>query len=278
MDIVCYKCGKEGYIQKDCETDEHEIYGEYIHEIHEGREAEADEHIDRDDYDSNKAQNKTDLILRPPQTVILGASNCKKLQIEESNIHNISVSGTTLNQVQTLLDKSDSVVEAEYVNNVILSLGTNDITKHRDDIEQVMVNLITCVDKIKSKYQNACIGICSVLPRRGKGVNIQTLNSVTTLFNTFAKKLCSNSKIRYIDLWSEFTPNKVPNRALYDLNDPSGVHISSVGAEMIGEILIDYVNTKLEGEYHTPQRRKRMPSSTSTPETVDKLPKMSKSH
>jgi hypothetical protein len=26
--------------------------------------------------------------------------------------------------------------------------------------------------------------------------------------------------MRFIDLWSEFTPNNVPNRALYKLNDP----------------------------------------------------------
>jgi hypothetical protein len=41
--------------------------------------------------------------------------------------------------------------------------------------------------------------------------------------------------MRFTDLWSEFTPNNVPNRALYNLNDPHGVHISEAGASVISE-------------------------------------------
>ena len=47
--------------------------------------------------------------------------------------------------------------------------------------------------------------------------------------------------MRFIDLWSEFTPNNVPNRALYNLNDPRGVHISEAGASVISDIILDYV-------------------------------------
>jgi hypothetical protein len=36
------------------------------------------------------------------QSVILGASNCTRLVFENPNVHNISVSGTTLDQVQKL--------------------------------------------------------------------------------------------------------------------------------------------------------------------------------
>ena len=42
-------------------------------------------------------------------------------------MHNLSVSGTTPDNVQSLLDKSDNEVEADFVKKVILSLGTNDI-------------------------------------------------------------------------------------------------------------------------------------------------------
>ena len=78
-----------------------------------------------------------------PQSVILGALNCTRLVFENPNVHNISVSGTTLDQVQTLLDKSDSQVDSENVDSVVLSLGTNDVTQYRNDTEQIIVNVTT---------------------------------------------------------------------------------------------------------------------------------------
>jgi hypothetical protein len=44
------------------------------------------------------------------------------------------VSGTTLGNVQSLLVKSDNDVEADFVKKVILSLGKNDISKHKNDV------------------------------------------------------------------------------------------------------------------------------------------------
>jgi hypothetical protein len=41
----------------------------------------------------------------------------------------VYLSGTTLDQVQKLLDKSDSQVDSENVDSVVLSLGTNDVTQ-----------------------------------------------------------------------------------------------------------------------------------------------------
>ena len=76
--------------------------------------------------------------------------------------------------------------------------------------------------------------------------------------------------MRFIDLWSKFTPNNVPNRALYKLNDPSGVHISEAGASVISDIILDYVKSPVEGEYTTPNTKKRIRSSTSTPGSTDK--------
>jgi hypothetical protein len=45
--------------------------------------------------------------------------------------------------------------------------------------------------------------------------------------------------MKFIDLWSEFTPNNVPNRALYNLNDPSEVHISGAGTSVISDIILE---------------------------------------
>ena len=64
--------------------------------------------------------------------------------------------------------------------------------------------------------------------------------------------------MRFTDLWSEFTPNNVPNRALYNLNDPHGVHISEAGVSVISDIILDYVKSPVEGEYTTPNTKKNV--------------------
>ena len=94
---------------------------------------------------------------------------CARLLFENVNVHNIFVSGTTLDQVQKLLDKSDSQVDSENVDSVVLSLGTNYVTQNRNDTEQIIVNVTTCVENVKHKYLNANIGVCNIPPRKGKG-------------------------------------------------------------------------------------------------------------
>ena len=81
----------------------------------------------------------------------------------------------------------------------------------------------------------------------------------------------------FIDLWSEFTPNNVPNRALYNLNDPSVVHNSEAGASGIYDIILDYVKSPVEGQYTNQNTKKKVSnttkhirSSTSTPTSSDK--------
>jgi hypothetical protein len=39
---VCFNCGKEGHIRRNCEATDHDLYVVYMHDIHEGREADMD--------------------------------------------------------------------------------------------------------------------------------------------------------------------------------------------------------------------------------------------
>ncbi|CAG2212346.1 CNBP [Mytilus edulis] len=284
---LCYRCGKEGHIQRDCQTDDQEMYGDYVHDIQEGRDANKNDSFTEDNnseeliVELNKTTEtvfeQTNATLPTSETVIFGASNCSRIRIEDPSINNIAVSGTTLDQIDKLVCQSDNIVNSDYVANVILSLGTNDISKHRSDTEQITANLTTCIDTLKTKYPNARIGICSILPRRGKGSSIQALNTAARSVNSFTQKLCVKSQVlKYIDLWDEFAPNKTPFRALFDLNDPSGVHISKSGIELMENIFEDFINSKCEGEYETPSK-KRNRSSSSTPgsseKQVTKMPK-----
>ncbi|CAG2212096.1 CNBP [Mytilus edulis] len=45
---LCFWCGKEGHIQKDCQTDDQELYGDYVHDIQEGRDANKDDSFTED--------------------------------------------------------------------------------------------------------------------------------------------------------------------------------------------------------------------------------------
>ena len=88
-------------------------------------------------------------------------------------------------------------------------------------------------------------------------MGLQALNATATSVNTFVRKLCKkNTNLQYIDLWTDCTPNGVPNRGMYDLNDPSGVHINSAGSEFLGEIFADFASSVSDKEYQTPQVRK----------------------
>jgi hypothetical protein len=82
------------------------------------------------------------------------------------------------------------------------------------------------------------------------------------------KLYLKNNKMRFIDLWSEFTPKYVPNRVIYKLND-----ISGAGASVINDIILDYVKLPVEGDYATQnilKKRIRSSTSTSTPGSADK--------
>ena len=160
----CFNCGKEGHIQRECTTSDHEIFGDYVHEIREGRQAEMENPENKQEVsDINKNLNPVFEMKSSPssssQTVILGASNCTRIIIDDPNIHNLSVSGTTLDNVQSLLNNSNNEVKADFVKKVILSVGTNDISKHKNDVEQVNVNFTMCIETAKQKYPFAKIGI-----------------------------------------------------------------------------------------------------------------------
>ena len=125
------------------------------------------------------------------------------------------MSRTKLDQVQKLLDKSDSQVDSENVDSVVLNLGTNDVTPYRNVTELIIVNVTTCVENVKQKYPNANIGVCSILPRRGKGTHIQALISVENdykayMFNVLALNCCGlKNKLQYPEFQERLSANDI---------------------------------------------------------------------
>ena len=164
----------------------------------------------------------------------------------------------------------------------VICLGTNDISKNKSDTDQVILSVISAVEKVTKSFPNAQIGICSIIPRKGKSLNIQTLNTASSSVNSFLKKMCEkDSNLEYIDLWTEFTNNDDhPIRTLYDTNDHSGVHINTDGAEVMADEILEFILSDSEVTNQTPlKKNKRTRSVTSsTPDSaVKQHTKMQKS-
>ena len=85
----------------------------------------------------------------------------------------------------------------------------------------------------------------------------QRPQSILSLGN-YAKKVQTCNTLIYGPV---FTPNGVPSRGMYDLKL---VYISTP-PEFLGEIFADFASSVADNEYQTPQSKKRLRSSTSTP-------------
>ena len=103
----------------------------------------------------------------------------------------------------------------------------------------------------------------------------QRPQSILSLGN-YAKKVQTCNTLIYEP---NIHPTEFQNRGIYDLNDRSGVHINSAGSEFLGEIFADFASSVSDNEYQTPQSKKRLRSSTSTPgsevKQQSKIPKPS---
>ncbi|CAC5420631.1 unnamed protein product [Mytilus coruscus] len=190
-DNVCFECGQEGHIKRDCNrnrqnvgqdeqnykiTDKNE-YGDYIHEIREVRETTEQDQIEElnvsNDNETTQQlsaniqtvpENDNNSLPLPPNTIILGASNCCRLKISDTRIHNASVSGSTAEDIDKLLVTLDKSVDKNYVSKVIFGLGTNDVTKNNTNKEIICINMTNALNKVKAEFPNADISIFSILP------------------------------------------------------------------------------------------------------------------
>ena len=95
------------------------MYGDYVHDIREGRRADQDDEKKIPTKPDRKKQNTkyldcegepnfttthTDI---KTKTVIIGASNCRRVQVTDPNICNLSISGTTAEHIDAMLENVD---------------------------------------------------------------------------------------------------------------------------------------------------------------------------
>ena len=91
---------------------------------------------------------------------------------------NASISGATLENVDQCLNLAleNASMNQDVVKKVIVSLGTNDISKNKDDSDQVNIHAMKALSKVEQTFPSAKIGICSILPRKGHSNHITTVN------------------------------------------------------------------------------------------------------
>jgi hypothetical protein len=110
----------------------------------------------------------------PRHKITFPASNAKRLGQFHQNTINASVSGATLDNVEQCISLSTSKIKTPntHIGKVILCLGTNDVTRNRDDSDQINITATQAISKIKQTFPKSQISVCSILPRKGRGQHL----------------------------------------------------------------------------------------------------------
>lgn len=124
---------------------------------------------------------------------------------------------------------------------MILQLGTNDVTRNKDNPDNVILSITSTIDKVQEVYTNSRVTVSSILPRYGKGPNIDKANSTTKQINNFIQKFCARRNCQFIDNDRLFLENDKPTPDLFD-QKKDGVHVSDKGAQTLMAVFMDCVH------------------------------------
>lgn len=286
----CVYCKEKGHVKSRCEQltlkNAKAQYGEYAHDILEGRECNVEQQRKEQSYndeadDSQSIDHETVDSVRNVVDVILGASNAQRLGNISENIVNASVSGATFNTVDKCIFLARNKIDPlkTTVRNIVVCLGTNDVTRNRDDSDQVAIAFTKAMNIVENAFPESKIGVCAILPRKGKGQHITKLNETSSRVNSYIRKWCSNDRsFSYIDTVSEFVSEQgTVVRNLYDANDSNGIHVSLEGQQKLCLILEKYITSACEPtriEYETPKvdRKRTRSNTTTTPSSAERPP------
>ncbi|CAG2211281.1 CNBP [Mytilus edulis] len=284
-EAYCSYCNINGHSRRDCESfkqdQENQGYSKHGPEIIEGRQetkldAHSDTHsvCDNDTFSESGKNDTTDTL-----NVLIGASNCTRLGETDENLLNASKSGANFENFTQILDIAVQKTDSFKVDKVAICLGTNDISKHKDDSDQINLLVTKAVAQVKSAYPESHVGLCSIIPRKGNSAQINRLNQSATSVNKFIRKLCAREdNVDYVDLEKLFYKNGTIIRSMFDKADNSGVHINTEGAQNINRKLDDFFHSPKPcvQELHTPMDPKRKRSDgTTTPTSADRMSKRS---
>jgi hypothetical protein len=121
--------------------------------------------------------------------VVLKASNCKRQGKISYDSLNASISGAMIENISETPQYAKTYIDKLSVEQIIISLGTNDIAKCKNDTDRFNVSLTQAVKEIKTEFPMSDIAFCTVIPRKGKGQYIVKYYEITTSVNAFVKKI-----------------------------------------------------------------------------------------
>ena len=192
---VCSFCKQNGHSRNNCEQYITERarrdYGSYASEMLEGQQTTQEDaqinldetfHVDSHNLNNETVQKISDITKSTGNKVniILGASNAKRLGQFHQNTINASVSGATLDNVEQRISLAISKIKPPntHIGKVSLCLGTNDVTRNRDDSDQINITATRAIYKIKNKntFPKSQIAVCSILPGKGRGQHLIKMN------------------------------------------------------------------------------------------------------
>ncbi|CAC5361394.1 unnamed protein product [Mytilus coruscus] len=180
--------------------------------------------------------------------LIIGASNAKRLGDFQQNVVNASISGASLDDIDMCIHLGRKKINptVTHLNKIALYLGTNDITKNRDDSDHVNIMYTKAIVKVKETFPKTHI----------------------------------DEKLDYVDIAGEFCKLGITVRSLFDTSDISSDHINPEGKDKMCALLENFFTKS-----HTPTsvletpfiERKRTVTdrsdSRTTPSTADRQSK-----
>ena len=160
-----------------------------------------------------------------------------------------------------MIQSANSQIGKKHVDKVVISLGTNDVTRNKLNPDRISAYATKAVELVKDAFSEAEIGFSTILPRKGSSVHAKELNSTTCAVNTFIRNMCAaDESLKLIDAHAAFIKDDVTNVALYDQYDPSGVHINSYGAKCLADTFMNF----FAETGRNAKKRSRAASSTSS--------------
>lgn len=117
---------------------------------------------------------------------------------------------------------------------IYLLIGINDILQGVD-LKVLLSNYLQIIIRITNEDQNCKIIIQSILPvNETRLPGISGLNIDIYKFNNLLRKYCSENKLRFIDLHSDFLNNQGEMDTVYTFD---GIHLSDAGYANWTEII-----------------------------------------
>ena len=223
----------------------------------------------------SSTQRKSETLAGDSVYLVLGDSNSRKIHFKDSDVYNISFG------VDAVLKKVKGDVGKKTVKRVVMHLETIDVSRNKNDPNQVILEITAAVGKVHKEYPEAEIAFSSIIPRRGKSEAIKTLNTNSKTVNEFMIKMAQRETcLFYLDNDHHLVNNGIPIRSLYDANDVIGIHVSSKGANVFEDTMLTFLFSGLDTEAasdETPSRKRNRSVLSNTPPSAEKrFPKSNK--